>query len=197
MKTDTFKICIILIFFTLVNGCKNDFIKNLPSSTTKAKFSYTASNDTTAPSTIKFSNTSENATYFKWDFGDGTSSTEQSPTVIYSNSGNFIVTLKASNFNSVDSKTQTINIKKPVDAVASFTYSINNSDTLPVQVTFTNTSDNATAYKWDFGNGTTSTEKSPTISYYEPGEYRVFLIASNLTSNDTLSHTVTISRELL
>jgi bacillolysin len=47
--------------------------------------------------------------------------------------------------------------------------------TLPVSIKFTNSSTNATTYTWDFGDGTTSTDKDPTHSYTKAGTYTVKL----------------------
>jgi hypothetical protein len=46
-------------------------------------------------------------------------------------------------------------------------------------VTFTNESLNADRYEWDFGNGTTSTDKHPTANYHQAGNYTVRLICRN------------------
>lgn len=48
-----------------------------------------------APATVSFANTSVKADAYLWDFGDGATSAEASPTHLYSHSGNFTVTLKA------------------------------------------------------------------------------------------------------
>ncbi len=53
--------------------------------------------------------------------------------------------------------------------------------TLPVTVKFTNTSSNATTYKWDFGDGTTSTDKDPSHEYTKAGSYTVKLTVSGGT----------------
>ncbi|WP_373549610.1 PKD domain-containing protein [Haliscomenobacter sp.] len=45
-------------------------------------------------------------------------------------------------------------------------------------VIFRNTSTNAFGYRWNFGDGTTSTEESPSHSYAEPGNYTVSLTLS-------------------
>ena len=44
-------------------------------------------------------------------------------------------------------------------------------------VTFINQSADASIFSWDFGNGETSEEKQPTITYKEPGIYTVELLA--------------------
>ena len=51
-------------------------------------------------------------------------------------------------------------------------------------VTFTNLSENADVYAWDFGDGQTSTETNPVHQYAEAGTYNVKLIASNSKASD-------------
>lgn len=51
------------------------------------------------------------------------------------------------------------------------------------QVTFTNKSIQAQSYLWDFGNGTTSTEKDP-VETFDPGQYTVKLTVT--TANGDL-----------
>ena len=53
-------------------------------------------------------------------------------------------------------------------------------------VNFTNTSQNATSYVWDFGNGTQSTLTNPSTTYTNPGFYTVKLIAQNATDIDSI-----------
>lgn len=45
---------------------------------------------------IQFNNTSANALTYNWDFGDGATSTNQDPLHVYNSSGNYLVTLIAS-----------------------------------------------------------------------------------------------------
>lgn len=49
--------------------------------------------------------------------------------------------------------------------VAGFDFGPNDTIFASQELTFTNTSTNADTYEWDFGDGTTSTEKNPTKSY--------------------------------
>ncbi|CAG5084813.1 T9SS type B sorting domain-containing protein [Parvicella tangerina] len=60
----------------------------------------------------------------------------------------------------------------------------------PVTIQTTNISTNATAYSWDFGNGSASTDVSPQITFGTSGDYVVSLIASNSSCSDTVSATV-------
>jgi len=63
----------------------------------------------------------------------------------------------------------------PASTVADFTYSATNNSNAPCVVTFTNKSLNANGYLWDFGNGQTSTEANPVVSYDSAGLYTVKL----------------------
>ena len=50
-----------------------------------------------APNVVSFQNTSENANFYNWNFGDGTSSTEENPTHEFPMSGVYEVSLNAQN----------------------------------------------------------------------------------------------------
>ena len=62
---------------------------------------------------------------------------------------------------------------------AGFQYTVDASFT----VEFENTSSDATTYKWDFGDGTTSTAVSPTHTYTSRGTKHVVLYAYNGITN--------------
>jgi hypothetical protein len=65
---------------------------------------------------------------------------------------------------------------------ANFSYVVNNQGYAPLEAEFTNLSLNATGYKWDFGNGQTSTEVNPKTTYETPGLYRVTLACTPVNS---------------
>lgn len=52
------------------------------------------------------------------------------------------------------------------------------SGSIPLTVTFTNQSLNATSYLWDFGDGDTSTSENPSHAYLTEGTYTVILTAT-------------------
>jgi len=65
----------------------------------------------------------------------------------------------------------------PTNPVASFQYEVSEANFLEVK--FTNYSQNATMYSWNFGDGNTSTEENPTHVYETAGAYTVVLTAKN------------------
>ncbi len=68
-------------------------------------------------------------------------------------------------------------------------------ETAPVTVQFTNSSTNAEKYLWDFGDGNTSNEESPSHEYKRGGEYTVKLTARKGEEKSTSTATITIKRQ--
>jgi len=64
---------------------------------------------------------------------------------------------------------------------AAFTISEDHSN-LSWKVQLTNKSSGADQYLWDFGNGFTSTEENPVVTYYQDGQYLIQLVSSNYLS---------------
>jgi PGF-pre-PGF domain-containing protein len=151
------------------------------------------------PLSIQFTDLSENAKFWYWDFGDGTFdstvSTQQNPVHTYLAAGNYSVTLAASDYNSTDYKSATIIISGQsellVFPVADFSSSLV-SGYAPLDVQFTDASQNATGQSWDFGDGSTSTEQNPAHTYFAAGTYLVRLVASNVNVTDSKIATINI-----
>lgn len=81
----------ILLFIgaaTLVLSCKKD-----PS----ACFDYSPATDLKTGDTVTFTNCSDNADSYLWEFADGTTSTEANPKHVFTATGSFSVTLTATN----------------------------------------------------------------------------------------------------
>lgn len=80
----------------------------------------------------------------------------------------------------------------PTKPVASFQYAI--SETNFMEVVFTNFSQNATTYSWNFGDGNTSTEENPTHVFAAAGSYTVVLTAKNAAdASATFEKAITIT----
>jgi PKD repeat protein len=74
---------------------------------------------------------------------------------------------------------------------ASFTVS-KNTVNIGEDVIFTNTSENATAFKWSFGDGTTSKEVSPKKSYTASGTFVVSLLSTGEGGSTISSTEITV-----
>jgi len=67
------------------------------------------------------------------------------------------------------------------------------SGTSPLTVNLTNTSTGATAYGWDFGNSTVSSNVNPSVVYGSTGSYVIILTASSGLCSDTAAISITVS----
>ncbi|HCX24255.1 MAG TPA: hypothetical protein DHN29_20200 [Cytophagales bacterium] len=80
---------------------------------------------------------------------------------------------------------------EPEEVIASFQYVISEENYL--QVTFTDFSQGADTYEWDFGDGNTSTDQNPVHVYAEAGTFTVKLIASGDGGTAERSEEITIT----
>ena len=148
-----------------------------------------------APLSVTFTDaTTGNVTSWSWNFGDGTTSTDQSPNHTYSTPGSYTVKLTATGPGGSTTKKGSTLVKVTWPAPeASFTMS-STSGTTPLKVTFTNTTiGKVTAWAWDFGDGTSATGKSPKHSYATPGSYTVTLTATGPGGSSTITASTPIS----
>lgn len=119
------------------------------------------------------------STTFRWRFGNRASiktSTRPRNVVSFDTAGVFMVTLIVKNGDCVDSISKAVEIR--ANPIAKFGIVLNNDSCSPVTVRFRDSSytdANATGYLWDFGDGTTSTNKNPTKVYNKGGLFDVTL----------------------
>jgi PKD repeat protein len=135
-----------------------------------------------APFNIDFTNLNQStgANVYTWDFGDGspiqqTRQLNEPISHTYLVAGDYTVTLTATNGCSTVSTQQIVTVYPNINA--SFTVS-QPQYCLSETVVFTNTSDQQYTSHWDFGDGTTSTDTSPTHDYATPGNKTVVLTAT-------------------
>src|SRR5690606_29608787 len=76
------------------------------------------------------------------------------------------------------------------DPIADFTFE-NMTNT---EYAFTNLSEQATSYLWDFGDGNTSTDENPIYSYIATGTYTVSLTATHCDWESTFSQTIEVNQ---
>lgn len=120
---------------------------------------------------------------YLWDFGDGTTSNEANPVHTYAQDGFYLVNLTVTGSNGCTATAQyPLETSFPGFPECSGYITYTQSDT----VTFTFTAElynangaiiQASDYNWDFGDGQTSTEASPTHTYAQQGVYTVQLHA--------------------
>jgi len=130
---------------------------------------------------------------YLWSFGDGRTSTAANPHIQFPSGGSFDVTLQVSS----DDQTATAGpltvrfdsdvilscAADPIEAVA------------PVTVAFRADPRGGTGaftYRWDFGDGTSSTAASPTHTYAIPGTYRQVLTATSGGSSAVCNNVVSV-----
>lgn len=138
-----------------------------------------------APLSVTFLDESrgEGTLTYRWDFGDGNSSSEPNPKHTYSQFGDFKVSLKITDeLNRSGEKTQHIRALANLPTVAISGDVLKGS--VPLTINFgskvgpegPNLGD--VVYLWDFGDGNTATDASPTYTFIHPGTYTVSLTVS-------------------
>jgi len=155
----------------------NIFVEILPDITAD----FTQSFDSCTIGPVSFTDASSTEalaiTNWDWDLGDGTTSNQQNPSYQYSTAGIFDISLTVTDNNGCDD-TETVSINyAPAPQSVAITQNTEGGCN-PTPIVFTN---NSTPIGidydilWDFGDGNTSTEISPTHIYEEPGIYSVSL----------------------
>jgi len=147
-----------------------------------------------APLTVQFTDQSQNASTWLWTFpgGNPATSTDQNPSVTYTTSGKYDVTLVVTH-PTFGSKTKTLTQLVEVQPLPTAVF-----DIVPLggqTYQFQNASTNAAGYLWEFPGGTpaTSTEASPTVTYAAPGIHTVRLSALNNCGASILEKMLTTS----
>ncbi len=148
------------------------------------------------PLAVQFVDTSapgrSSITSWAWDFGDGASSTAQSPSHTYATAAVRTATLTVDSATGSSVKTMLVNVGGPTAAFAAdITVGYE-----PMTVQFTNQSPPGlspiTGYLWDFGDSTTSTSASPTHLYTNPGFYTVSMTVTSAVGSTTETKTAYI-----
>lgn len=146
-----------------------------------------------APATITFTNTTINAVTHLWLFGNGSTSTQHNPVMTYNSPGTYNVILTSESPEHCSSYYQQV-IHLYQGPVAAF--SANPSVAITgTNIVFSNNSSNAVNYTWNFGDGLGSSEFNPTHFYDLPGNFYVWLYASNnYNCIDSVSHEIVVEQ---
>ncbi len=186
-QTDT--IYTIKLIATTPKGCVDSTTQNV-TVYPRPIAAFTPQQDTVCLNNLaSFINNSISALTYKWYFGDGDSSTLAQPTHLYPDSGNYIVTLIAYNLGCSDTTQLPLYIA-PLPQ-AGFTATV---ECLGNPTQFTDTSKNAIAWYWNFGDGDTAMQQNPSHTYASAGTYTVELVVQNsLGCYDTTQQSIIVN----
>lgn len=143
-----------------------------------------------APLAVTFSNTSSSGVSYVWDFGDGSpldSSINSSH--IFTSAGEFSVTL--SGYNGGGNLTGQYEEIISVSGSSGF-FNIAADTACPNEFINFSSWDAASAYLWDFGDGTGANGNYAVHNYSDTGNFSVSLIINTQCGIDTIVQTITI-----
>ncbi len=148
---------------------------------------------------VTFTNSSEDAAIYMWDFGDGTQSSQKNPTHVYDTPGSYQVTMtSAKNKMKKPADATAITIKvnaPPAPKAPTAAFTTSKTAAMPGEViTFAATDTIAEEFVWDFGDGQMSLSPNPTHVYAAGGTYTVSLTVYSWDRQhtDTKMATITI-----
>ncbi|MBK7937219.1 MAG: PKD domain-containing protein [Lewinellaceae bacterium] len=141
-------------------------------------------------SSVQFTDASQFAQQWLWDFGDGTFSSETSPLHLYKQEGAYSVILRIWNTCDTAETTQTVNWFFPPLAGFSVPDTVRACEAV-VLVFENESSANTQSYSWAFPGGTPdhSVEENPAVTYTQTGDYSAILVAGNNLGTDSLAKT--------
>lgn len=161
------------------NACSDSVIKNIRVLPSPAiDFSASDSAACRAPFSVTFTDLTPGSASWLWDFGDGTTSYLQNPTHTFTAEGEYNIKLavnSAAGCRESQTKPAFIKVHKPRITIDTK----EGGGCLPYSFTpypFVNAPDGIDSFRWDFGNGTSSTMRSPTAVYTNPGSYDIKLL---------------------
>ena len=129
---------------------------------------------------ISFVGNQANPSYtYQWRFGDGGAAVVANPTHTYTQPGTYPVNIYATNATGCADSAQGMVTVNP-----SPTSAFTQTTATPVYyvgspLTFTNNSQGASTYMWDFGNGDLSSDFEPEYEYNSPGLQKITLVSTN------------------
>ena len=115
--------------------------------------------------------------YYRWDFGDGTTSLLRNPVHTYASEAFYTAKLFVRNSYGCEDSFSISNAVRITQTIARFTMSDSFRICPPLLIHFTNQSASAVGAYWDFGDSSYSNEPEPSHFYTYPGVYTATLYA--------------------
>ncbi|MEO0468146.1 MAG: PKD domain-containing protein, partial [Bacteroidota bacterium] len=175
---DTYTVCLIIDDGQgcMDTSCQTIFVD--PSSSSCQASFFTTSNGLD----VVFNNTTPPTagSTFMWDFGDGNTSTQMSPTHSYAQSGTYVacLTVGDSTTNCFDTHCQVITLGNNQPGCSALFFGF--PDSLSgLSATFFALDSSYANYFWDFGDGNTGSGWNPTHTYAQPDTYTVCLVVDD------------------
>lgn len=136
------------------------------------------------------------APMYSWDFGDNNAASGMTATHTYDTPGTYTVTFSAMNCGQVATGTQTVTVNPAVIApeIIAITANPLTPDTRTLVNFTSNIQGTNPRCRWEFGDGSTSTDCNPSHTYTTPGTYTATLTATNSAGSDSRSITITVSQ---
>ncbi|WP_276501272.1 PKD domain-containing protein [Terrimonas pollutisoli] len=188
---------------TDASGCQSAFSYTVNAKGPKAAFTASGLYVPNVPlnTNVTFYNNTiswySNSVNYKWLYGDGANSNEYWGEHTYTKAGTNTVKLIANDpsISCADTAIQVITVKDFNTAFSFTTNYLTNNSCPPVVVRINNLSVGFTSLKWDFGDGTTSSDQYyPSHVYDKPGTYRITLYTYGYNGlTGTYKDSVTIS----
>ncbi len=158
-----------------------------------SKFSYNQVNQGQAL-TIEFKNESEGFyLQYLWQFGSFEISYEENPTVGFTTPGYYLVTLNVARLGCFNNLTKIVEVSPLTGCFALFESEQLFSPELQVQFTDLAVGSEILYWVWQFGDGTSSTERNPLHVYDEPGNYETSLRVISSSSQGFYSRTIEVN----
>ncbi len=168
---------------TDINGCQNSDDQTLTVHAVPI-LSFTYKPEPCADSIIHFNNSSifPAGSAIQWIFGNVGTSTLVHPTQIFTQPGTYPVTLIiVTPFGCSDTLTQDVEVIFYPAPVAEFIAEPKEAGIFNSLINFTDLSQNAVSWWWNFGDGHTSTVRNPSHLYDDMGLFQVTLVVQNVS----------------
>lgn len=193
----------IWLYVTTPDGCKDSIMQTINIGTPVPIAQFKGKFEGCVPLRITPQNTSLYASTYQWDFGDGVgTSTAANPVYIYNTPGNYtlkLIAVGAGGTDTIIGIDSVIVHPKPValfSIIPSYTLNVGSQP-----VTCQNQSTGASAYAWNFGDGSPIVfSANPSHVYNTPGQFYITLIAvTNKGCRDTfmLPQALTIEEDFM
>ncbi|HEY5826011.1 MAG TPA: PKD domain-containing protein [Cyclobacteriaceae bacterium] len=186
---------------TFIPGCSDEESQTVQNIKSGPTVGFTITGQCEDESIGFLNSSSGDIDHYVWDFGNGASSSATNPTQVYSEYGDYLVSLETVGTNdcvSTLSKNLTIySLPAPDFYIELPPFSCSGTPSLFANTTSNPTDSNVSSWVWNFGdkNNGSSSDKNPSYTFLEAGEYDVELTAvSNFNCAAEITKTITIAQ---